>query len=138
MFEALGDSYLDLHQTGKSIDAFTQAIAIQPGRIYYQKRARAYELAGKAELAIKDLDNAIKLQPDRWHLYLERAKLKQKLGRIQEAMADCNILINHRGSDMTGAYGERAAIYRQLGQSDLAQRDLRKAHEAGLREEEKW
>jgi tetratricopeptide (TPR) repeat protein len=137
-FVALGDTYIDLHQPEKALTAFSEGISAQPTADLYQKRSRLYEFAEKKpDLAMRDLDNAVKLDRNAFELFLRRAALRIDAGRLQDALADCNYVIS-RKNRMAGAYVQRAEIYKRLGKPNLAQQDVKKAREIGAKEEQRW
>ena len=63
-YNNLGTSFLGLGDTAKAIDAFTTSIELKPTLIYpYLGRARAYVAVGKADLARKDFQYVLSVDP---------------------------------------------------------------------------
>jgi tetratricopeptide (TPR) repeat protein len=86
VFEAQGD-------LAGAIDQFTQAIELYPEfAAAYFKRAEIYQSQREPELALADLNEALRLIPlsarDRYEIYCERGSVHIDLGNLDEAILD--------------------------------------------------
>ncbi|HMQ07876.1 MAG TPA: tetratricopeptide repeat protein [Saprospiraceae bacterium] len=80
-----------LHNGGieDAIDAFTQAIMLQPHYSQaYQNRAYAYVRMGNMDHALKDYEMAISLDRDQADLHFQRGLVFCHLGRYESALQD--------------------------------------------------
>ena len=55
--------------------------------IGYFRRHHAWESVGRRDLALKDLDHCLSLEPD-WITFLARGRLLRDMGRYRDAIAD--------------------------------------------------
>jgi tetratricopeptide (TPR) repeat protein len=79
---------------------------------------------GKYDLAIIDLNKAIKLKPDEAVAYLNRGIIYAKKIQYDLALADCNTAIKI-DSHLINAYFVRAIVHRNKGEIDHAIDDLK-------------
>lgn len=84
-------------------------------------------MGGRTNQAIGVYSELIKLHPGDELALMERAKLKSKLGKHKEALADMDAAIKEMPTSRM--YLERASIYEKLGNAKMAQRDREKARE---------
>ena len=84
-----GNAYDDLGQTERAIEDFDKAIELNPEFAAYYNRGNAYAKLGQTERAIEDYDKAIELNPEYATAYSNRAESLIRLGRLNEATADC-------------------------------------------------
>ncbi|MGH9551119.1 MAG: tetratricopeptide repeat protein, partial [Terriglobales bacterium] len=114
LFETLGAVYVDLHQPKRALKPLSEAIALVPTEPkFYRKRSQTYEEIGDVPAALRDLDCAVRLDPGGFEIRVRRALLRNKAGRLQDALADCNFLIAQK-RQLAAAYAERETIYRRL------------------------
>ncbi len=124
------DAYRE-NKIDEAIDYFTQGISLQPQDKdllvhLYLNRALAYETREKHDLAIKDYDEVIRLDPDNVGVYNNRGAEKSTLGRFREAINDYDELIRLM-PDFDIAYNNRGAAKAALGQSEEAISDYDEA-----------
>ena len=91
-----------------------------------QRAGQAYGKAGNLKEAIADFDTAIKLNPNFYQAYANRALVERRLERDDLALADYNRAIQIN-PNYDVAYVGRGNIYRQNGQLDLALADFNRA-----------
>ncbi|MFQ5442324.1 MAG: tetratricopeptide repeat protein [Thermodesulfobacteriota bacterium] len=106
------------------ITFWSEIIRIYPERVFiaYNQRGVAYAMAGKPELAIKDLNRALKLFPDDRRLLFNRARVLGALGKYEEAIKDLSIIVSLDPK----AYYERGRLYEKTGRYEEALRDFKK------------
>jgi tetratricopeptide (TPR) repeat protein len=125
----------------------TEAIAFKTDKktvdwarqIALKRRARIYVKLQHPELALADLTKVISLSKSSYEdAYLSRARVHERMGERQEALADCSAATErlskildkstkaHRG---TWDYTTRAWLYRILGETQKSDADLRKVVE---------
>jgi len=98
----LGSALRAVGRLPEAVDAYTQAIEIQPElAVAYYGRAAAYDGQGKFQLAIADYDRAIELKP-RWaDAFAKRGNALVQLGQPQAALRDFNEAIRLNPSFLT-------------------------------------
>ena len=140
----------------KAIQDYTRVIELKPHRVNaYQMRGLAHLKKGHGEglmaqidplasslsnspgpesselleLVIDDFSRAIELDPQLASAYSYRAQAFHLKGLTDEAIRDSTKAIEFGGSQQTTgrAYTTRAKVYRQLGLSELADEDFKKA-----------
>lgn len=112
--------------------AYSNAIKSSPRmREAYSARAELYLETMKYQLAIKDYDKVIVLDPDYGGAYHDRGLANIKLGNYRDAVNDFTSAINAKKklSNKYQAYMNRAKAYSNDGQLDEAIRDYTKAAE---------
>jgi serine/threonine-protein kinase len=85
--------------------------------------ARAQIQTGDLQAALEQLNEAVRLQPERRDLRQERAELCRRLGRWQEAIADYDEVLRQDPQDWTAWLG-RGMAHGQVGNWDSAIQDL--------------
>ena len=95
----------------------------------WNNRAGEYFTKGEYELAIRDLDQAIKLNPSWPNAYNNRGRAYLKIGEYELAIQDLSKAIEFDTSHYLGylPYANRANAYASNGQDELAIRDFSKA-----------
>lgn len=78
---------------------------------------------GNLHDALADMDQAIKLQPGRVPLRINRAVIRYKLDDLNGAMEDFNYVVESEPMNLTALYN-RALLRMELGDNDLALTDL--------------
>ena len=96
----------------------------------YLLRGNDYDNLGQYEKAIKDYDEAIRLDPQRAVAYYNRGFTYDNLGQYEKAIQDYDEAIRLDPQDAL-AYYNRGVAYYQLGQQEQADRDFAKAQELG-------
>lgn len=107
----------------------------QKAFVFFQ-RGECHLRMGKPEESLKDLNEAMKLDPDLLETRRIRARTYTKLNRLPEAVNDYTTVIaeeNRRyppkylggmATHVRDLYRERANVYKMLGKKDLEKRDL--------------
>ncbi len=136
-----GMTYLEQGDYRKAIDAFDEAIGLDPrDAIAYYNRGVAYYSLDRSEqvrggldlyqLAIQDFNDAIRLNPQA-DAYYSRGVAYRKLGQFERAIEDFDeaIRLNPQYAE---AYYNRGGVYGVIGKSIEAELDLAKAKELGI------
>lgn len=116
---ALGDglgAIQDYHQ------ALALGVAVAEADIR-RDLARAQIQTGDLQAALEQLNEAVRLQPERRDLRQERAELCRQLGRWPEAIADYDEVLRQDPQDWTAWLG-RGMAHGQVGNWDSAIQDL--------------
>ncbi len=118
----------------EAVADYTKALSLTPGdHIAYRSRARAYDALKDNKAAISDYEMALKTM-NRGSIRME-PEIMDTLGKLylktkQEGKAlDRFSLLIKRYPNMGRGYYGRAQVYKMQGQSDLAAKDLHRAHE---------
>lgn len=90
----------------------------------YHERHIAWDLLGRKDLALKDLDTAVALRPS-WGLHEDRAVILRQLGRYREALQALNRAEAMNPEDWAGGFGLlfRADTHARLGDEAAALAD---------------
>lgn len=111
----------------KEIREATDAIARnQKDALAYERRAAAYNRLEKYDLALKDLNESIKLKSNSPVAYFHRGLAYAKLKRFPAALADLNKCIAMRPT-LAAAYALRASVYIGMEKYQLALKDAKEA-----------
>jgi tetratricopeptide (TPR) repeat protein len=129
----LGVQYDQSGQHGRAVAEFTKAIAADPTHPAPRHgRALANINLGEYKSALKDLDEAIRLDKSYYLAYYSRGTLySERVGLHRRAIRDFDRSIE-LNSQFALAYQNRGVAYRALDQRDKACRDWRKACELGF------
>ena len=92
----------------------------------YGHRGWAYRKQGKYDLALADLDAAIKLDPNNAYAFDERGIIREHRKEYARAISDYDAAIGLR-SDDADFWDDRGIAYDELGQSDRAIQDYNEA-----------
>ncbi len=106
---------------------FNKAIALKPDAATYVERAFCFAIDHKYAAAIADLDEAIRLGPDREDFYQYRARMNLASGKSEAALADLSKSIALKPTAV--AYAYRASANRGQQQREAAVADYKKALE---------
>lgn len=110
---------------------FTTLIGLSPNVVeYFSGRGDAYVKLGQPKLAIADYDAAVKLDPagdGSARIYLNRGLVKFDTKDTEGAIADYSRAIAINPDYLFAAYEARAAAYRSLGKTALAEADDKSA-----------
>lgn len=121
----------ELIESKKVIEYLNNAIKLQPDYAdAYINRGSAYIILGQYQLAIADINQAMRLKPDdAYYLYYNRATAYSALGLYQRAIEDYNEALRQKPDDILdgSAYRGRGSAYAILGQYQLAIEDYSKA-----------
>ncbi len=129
----VNEGYSLRHTKNKSyeIDKYNAALRINPNNAdTYARRARAYLAQGKNELAVKDLDKAIKLEPNEIEHYvlIDFALAKSRSWKRIIPYWDKFITLNPNSGR---AYRDRGGTYYRMGDMKSAKRDAKRSAELG-------
>ncbi|MFH1057649.1 MAG: tetratricopeptide repeat protein [Pseudomonadota bacterium] len=114
-----------------AIKRFTQAIdsgglAKENLAVAHNNRGNAYDDQGQPDQALKDYDQAIKLDPRLAEAYYNRAFVLYRVGRLQEALDDLDKVVQLL-PNLPSAYYNRSVVLESLGQNNRAMSDLQQA-----------
>jgi tetratricopeptide (TPR) repeat protein len=123
-----GKTELAKRNYNSAIAWFTEAIHRDP------ENAEAYHLRGKAYQegkgafadAISDYSRAVRLKPDFFEAYLDRARVLEMKGEIDRAISDCNHVV-YNTSKCADAYLMRGRLRLSKGQYEQAATDCTEA-----------
>ncbi len=118
----------ELKRYDEGLDTITQAINRAPRAFWYVIRGGSYSLQKKYELALADLNKAMKLNPNYALAYSGRGELYYYQKKYELALADFNKAIE-LDSKLAIAYGNRGNIYNDQQKYELALADFNKAIE---------
>ncbi len=126
---AAGDRRFDAKDFNGAIDAYSQALVVDPELAYaYCNRGSARRRVQDFNGAILDLTQAIRLKPDYALAFNNRGYARLKHGDPEGAVADFDLAIQYgdTGSasyQLSMTYRNRAKAYRELGDDELADKD---------------
>jgi tetratricopeptide (TPR) repeat protein len=89
----------------------------------YYDRSNTYRWMKRDDLALKDLDAAVKLQPNEKVLIMARALLLGDMGRTEDAIRDLGAAMR-AGYDAANILNRRGFLYVKLGRLDEAMADF--------------
>ena len=125
----LGYAYTQNGQWEKAIEAFTQAINLDPKHLgIYNNRGNAYAKKGEYDKAIEDHNKAIELDPKYALAYYNRGNDYVNKGEYDKAIEDFNKAIE-LDPKYALAYSNRGHAYADKGEYDKAIEDFNKAIE---------
>ncbi|HEX3664000.1 MAG TPA: tetratricopeptide repeat protein [Rhizomicrobium sp.] len=129
----LANAYHANKEDERALPVCDSAIRNGPRAFAYEGRSLAHLARGEADLAIADLDEAIRLKPDYIAALLNRANAYETKRQYDEAIADCTAALRISPENTT-ALNDRANIYARMGKADLAAADYAAAGKAGAAE----
>lgn len=124
-----GSLYQKNKNSDKAIDDFTKGIQVDPNGInlpiFLNARADVYSQSGKAELALKDLNRAIKLKPQDPNVFMNRAAEYLKAKDWKNAIEDLDKVIDlaPMGKLSNNALILRASSYKNAGRLEESLKD---------------
>ncbi|HEY3965673.1 MAG TPA: tetratricopeptide repeat protein [Planctomycetaceae bacterium] len=110
----------------QAIDYFTDAILQEPDAFNYVHRASVWSTMGELDAAMRDFDEAVRLDPDSEYVYLARVQEWHKRGNLDKAIADETELIRLNPTKSERHFG-RAVSWEEKGEYGLAIDDLNEA-----------
>ncbi|MBD2622192.1 tetratricopeptide repeat protein [Microcystis flos-aquae FACHB-1344] len=116
----------ELKRYDEGLDTITQAINRAPRAFLYVIRGGYYSLQKKYELALADLNKAMKLNPNYALAYSGRGELYYYQKKYELALADFNKAIE-LDSKLAEAYSNRGLLYSYQQKYELALADWNKA-----------
>ncbi|NIS79510.1 MAG: tetratricopeptide repeat protein [Anaerolineales bacterium] len=130
-----GVDYQEQGQLDLAIEAYTEAIAINPDFAdAYLNRGVAYSEKGDFDQAIVDYNKAIEINPQFADAYSNRGVAYAVTGQYDQALVDLDKAIELDAS-LARTYFVRGALYSDLGEREKAMTDIEKALELGLEPE---
>jgi tetratricopeptide (TPR) repeat protein len=118
--------YARAGETDKSVALYDKIYQMEPLDSWLMKKAEAYEMGGRNNLAIDLYSKIIKGQADDELALSARAKLYSKIGKNKEALADMNAAIKELPTSKL--YLQRAGIYEKMGNAAMAKKDRERAN----------
>ena len=122
-----GMSYSLASRSREALADYTAAIQLRPDyQEAYLERARVYIALGEKRLALSDYTDAIRLRPDA-KVHLARGGLYHEMGDYEQALADCDRVLQLRAGD-SRAYYLRGLIRYHSGDNAGAIMDFTKVN----------
>ena len=125
-----GKNYADEEKWEEAVNAFLEAIAIDPDneRVAkaYANLSLVYQNLGELEQALVNSNQAITLEPDNAEYYANRGNLWRDSGELDKALGDYNQAIE-LDPEVPGYFYNRAIAYKQMGELELALADYDQA-----------
>jgi tetratricopeptide (TPR) repeat protein len=125
-----GDILMQQNDIEGAIAEYSASIGLSPFKDSYQKRARAYELLGRLDDAIRDytaaINNVLDAFMPNWPAFEARGQLYMKQKMYDRAIEDFSqaIALSNKGNDeLIRSYNDRTAAYVLNHQPDLGFRD---------------
>lgn len=120
-FKNVARVYQQLGQTENAINVLTDGITKYPNSPQsFLDRADFYEGIGRLHEALKDVNEALKIQP-MFHRHA-RVRIYIKLGQFEDALNDCNQCIAADPKDWTH-FRVRSQVYEAMGEHAAAASD---------------
>ncbi len=125
-----GKGYIlkNLKRYSEAEAAYNQAIEKSPRSSFYINRGNLYSDQGKADLALKDCNQALELNPNYAMAYNNRGLLYDNQGKTELALADYKQAISFN-SNNANAYANLGLLYQQMGDIEAARSNLQKAEQ---------
>jgi tetratricopeptide (TPR) repeat protein len=127
----IGRQAIDAKHWNEALNAYNKAIDLNPNDASaYNNRGLAYDNLDKDDLAIADYDKAVELNPEYGDAFKNLAKTYGRRGYYKQAILfyDRVIRLNPKDAD---AYYNRGNAYDKIGDSRLANQDLKIAAQLG-------
>jgi tetratricopeptide (TPR) repeat protein len=122
-----GTDYIDKQQYDQAIDAFTQAIRLDPKYAdAYKDRGGTYYRKGEHDRAIQDYSQALKLSPNDAEVYNKRGLAYYHKGEYDRAVQDYAQVLRLNPND-PAAYNNRGLAYNSKKEYDRAIQDFGQA-----------
>ncbi len=126
-FEARGARSAAQGDYARAIEAYSQALAVDPARIEaLAQRAEAYAALNRYDAALADVDRALRTAPGNVALYVERADLDLRRNDPAAAATDLDAALQRRPGDPE-LLAQRAQARLQAGDTAGAHADLAEA-----------
>jgi tetratricopeptide (TPR) repeat protein len=118
----LANAYHANKEDDRALEEYDVAIRNGSTAFAYEGRGLVHLARGEPDLAIADLDEAIRLKPDYAAALLDRGNAFISKGRSDAAIADFTAALAINPRDIT-ALNNRANLYASMGKADLAAAD---------------
>ena len=126
---ARGNGYLKDGKKQAAIDAYNQAVVLNPNNVdVYEARGAAYFFNGQYNLAAQDFERVLKEDPYRTSAYTAYASVLAAQGDFKNALVLLDLADKLRPGHAE-TYFSRAGVYYVLGRYDLAVADYTHAYE---------
>jgi tetratricopeptide (TPR) repeat protein len=135
IFRGRGQARMKLGDYLGARDDYARVALEQPGAEIFEHRGWAYFFADAWQPALRDFDDALRLDPDRGDAYVGRALARVMLGRYREAVADADEALKRKPTAPEMMHN-LACVFAQAAaraEADAAATD-RLARAAGYRE----
>lgn len=116
----------DVMPLDQAVRHFTKEIAESPNALAYHRRGVAFATQGKDDLAVSDLDQAIRLDPSAGGAYVNRGNIWRKRGEFDRAMADYDKAVQ-LDPDNAVACNNRGMVWMDRKEFDKAIADFNRA-----------
>ena len=124
-----GDVHLKVGEFDQAIEAYTQAIALNPKLAdAFRNRGLAYYNKGEFDRAIQDYDQAIALNPKLADAFNNRGLAYYNKGEFDRAIQDFDKAIE-LNPNFAIAFYNRGLAYRSIGKEQEAIKDFQKANQ---------
>jgi tetratricopeptide (TPR) repeat protein len=120
IFRGRGQARMKLGDYLGACDDYTRVVLAQPDAEIYEHRGWAYFFADAWRLALRDFDEALRLDPERGDAYTGRGLARVMLGRYREAVRDADEALK-RGPTAPEMMHNLACVYAQA--ADRAEAD---------------
>lgn len=128
-YNNLGSIKMNLNRIDEGIEAYTQAINLNPNNIEaYNNRGVAKRQKGDFEGALADYDTVIKMKPEYIKSYVNRGIVKNNMGDFNGAILDYDKALQ-LNANLAEAYGNRANSKFSLQDIEGCMLDFNKAIE---------
>lgn len=126
LYALRGDALQNLERYDEAIDAYSKAIAQDNNPLILTRRSSIYRILGKHNLALKDLNQAIKFDPRYTEGYINRGLTYYRLEDYQQALINLNhaARVDHLDPRV---YLARGFVHQKLGEKTQAQADFIRA-----------
>lgn len=129
-YEQRGTTYYYQEKFDRVIQDYLAYIRVAPPKAEaHRMLGIGYLHCGEYDQAVARFTRAIEMKPDLYVAYANRAEAYRLAGRFENALQDAGISIKYSfdGRTRSDAYRTRAKIFREMGQTDLANAEMRAA-----------
>jgi tetratricopeptide (TPR) repeat protein len=101
----LGKAYFEMGNYTTSVNMYTEAIEIfKRNYEYFEGRSDAYIKLDKLNQSLADLNSAVELAPDMFHLYRKRSEVFYKSEMVEKAKNDIDFYLSFFENDSTAIF----------------------------------
>ncbi|HEY9791378.1 MAG TPA: tetratricopeptide repeat protein [Candidatus Obscuribacterales bacterium] len=110
----------------RAVADFTRCLTLKPSVEGFQNRANSYFNMGKYDLALADVNSAIRLDPRNGCLFNNRGNIYERLGQLEKALADMQSACALHRTEARHV-NARGKLYLELGQAKEGESDFERA-----------
>jgi tetratricopeptide (TPR) repeat protein len=125
-FELYGLTQYQQGRFDRAVTAYTIALEAGTSEVILTNRALAYAKTGRPKEALRDFDEALRLNPGDFNACLGKGIALMELGQHQLAISWFDQALSLRADDAL-AFSNRAVAYFQTGEKDRAMEDFTRA-----------